>query len=76
MSVSNTDKVKVAILGSGNIGSDLMFKILREPGHMDLVLVAGIEPQSEGLARAQALGINASHDGIQAILDDPEIRIV
>jgi acetaldehyde dehydrogenase len=69
-------KVKVAILGSGNIGSDLMFKILREPGHMELALLSGIEPQSEGLARARALRINASHEGIQPILDDPGIRIV
>ena len=38
--------IKVAILGSGNIGSDLMFKILREPGHMELALLTGIEPQS------------------------------
>lgn len=76
MNASNNRTVKVAILGSGNIGSDLMFKILREPGHMELVLLAGIEPQSEGLARARALGIDASHDGIQAILDDPDIRIV
>jgi acetaldehyde dehydrogenase len=69
-------KVKVAILGSGNIGTDLMLKILHEPGHMELALLAGIEPQSEGLARARALGLPASHAGIQAILDDPEIRIV
>ena len=69
-------KVKVAILGSGNIGSDLMFKILREPGTMELALLAGIEPQSEGLSRARSLGINASHEGIQPILDDPQIRIV
>lgn len=69
-------KVKVAILGSGNIGSDLMFKILREPGHMELALLSGIEPQSEGLARARSLGIPASHEGIQPILDDPEIQIV
>jgi acetaldehyde dehydrogenase len=73
---TNHHTVKVAILGSGNIGSDLMFKILREPGHMELALLAGIEPQSEGLARARALGIRASHDGIQAVLDDPDIRIV
>ena len=73
---STNNRVKVAILGSGNIGSDLMFKILRDPGHMELALLAGIEPQSEGLTRARALGINASHAGIQAILDDPEIRIV
>ena len=76
MSASGKGKVKVAILGSGNIGSDLMFKILREPGHMELVLLSGIEPQSEGLARARALGINASHEGIKPILDDPEIRII
>jgi acetaldehyde dehydrogenase len=69
-------KVKVAILGSGNIGSDLMFKILREPGSMELTLLSGIEPGSEGLARARSLGINASHEGIQPILDDPSIRIV
>ena len=76
MSNPANNKVKVAILGSGNIGTDLMFKILREPGHMELALLAGIEPQSEGLARARSLGINASHAGIQPILDDPEIRIV
>lgn len=76
MSSPAENKVKVAILGSGNIGTDLMFKILREPGHMELALLAGIEPQSEGLARARSLGINASHDGIQPILDDPELRIV
>jgi len=69
-------KIKVAILGSGNIGSDLMFKILRDPGHMELALLTGIEPQSEGLARARTLGINASHEGIQPILDDPDIKIV
>jgi len=76
MDGSSNNKVKVAILGSGNIGTDLMFKILREPGHMQLTLLAGIEPQSEGLARARSLGINASHDGIQPILDASDIRIV
>ena len=74
--MSANNKVKVAILGSGNIGSDLMFKILREPGHMELALLTGIEPQSEGLARARSLGINTSHEGIKPILDDPEIKIV
>jgi len=72
----STNKVKVAILGSGNIGSDLMFKILRDPGHMELALLSGIEPQSEGLARARSLGIGTSHEGIKPILDDPSIQIV
>jgi acetaldehyde dehydrogenase len=76
MNASSNNKVKVAILGSGNIGSDLMFKILREPGHMELALLTGIEPGSEGLARARSLGINASHEGIKPILDDPDIQIV
>ncbi len=53
-----------------------MYKLLRDPGHMELALVAGIDPQSEGLARARALGIPASHEGITAVLADPEIKIV
>ncbi len=76
MHTTGNSLVKVAILGSGNIGSDLMFKILRDPGPMELALLAGIDPQSEGLARARELGIPATHEGIQPILDDPDIRIV
>lgn len=68
--------IKVAILGSGNIGSDLMYKLLKEPGHMELALLAGIDPTSEGLARARSLGIAASAEGIKAILEDPEIKLV
>jgi acetaldehyde dehydrogenase len=70
------DKVKVAIVGSGNIGTDLMYKLLKEPGHMDLGMVAGIEADSEGLKRARDEGIGTTHEGIQPVLDDPEIRIV
>ena len=69
-------KVKVAIIGSGNIGSDLMYKLLKQPGHMELVLLTGIDPTSEGLARARALGIRASYEGIQAVLDDLSIQLV
>lgn len=76
MADGTTKVVKTAILGSGNIGSDLMYKLLQQPGHMELVLVAGVDPESEGLARARSLGLNTSYQGVQAILDDPEIRIV
>lgn len=69
-------QVKVAIVGSGNIGTDLMYKILKEPGHMELAMVAGIEPESVGLKRARDEGIGTTHEGIQPVLDDPEIKIV
>jgi acetaldehyde dehydrogenase len=70
------DKIRVAIVGSGNIGTDLMYKILKEPGHMDLAMVAGIEPESEGLKRARAEGIETTHEGVQPVLDDPDIKII
>jgi len=69
-------KIKVAIVGSGNIGTDLMYKLLEEPGHMELKLVAGVEPESEGLKRARDEGIETTYEGIQPVLDDPEIKIV
>jgi len=76
MQNSSDSRVKVAIIGSGNIGSDLMYKLLKQPGNMELVLLAGIDPNSEGLARARSLGIRATADGIRAVLEDPEIKIV
>jgi acetaldehyde dehydrogenase len=53
-----------------------MFKLLRDPGTLTLGLLCGVDPQSDGLARARAFGVETSHEGIQAILDDPDIRIV
>ena len=74
--MSEDNKVKVAIVGSGNIGTDLMYKLLEGPGHMELAVVAGIDPGSEGLKRAREEGIEATDEGIRPVLDNDEIRIV
>jgi acetaldehyde dehydrogenase len=68
--------VKAAILGTGNIGTDLMFKLLKNPGHLELALVAGIDRASDGLARARSLGVATSDRGLEAVLATPDIKIV
>ncbi len=68
-------KIKVAVIGPGNIGTDLMYKIRRSQ-YMDLVLMTGIKPDSEGLALASSLGIPTSLTGIDAILENDEVQIV
>ena len=70
------EKVKVAIVGSGNIGTDLMYKLLRQSGHMELTYLAGIDPKSEGLARARSMGVETTTEGIGPVLEKEEIRIV
>ena len=60
-------KVKAAIIGTGNIGTDLMMKMIRYPQNMELVAVVGIDPASEGLAMAREHGIATTHDGIDGL---------
>ncbi|MEW5932779.1 MAG: acetaldehyde dehydrogenase (acetylating) [Bacillota bacterium] len=70
-------KVPVAIIGSGNVGTDLMYKILKRSSLMELVMVAGIDPASEGLARARSEGIATTHHGIDGLLEAAgHVRIV
>ena len=59
--------VRCAIIGSGNIGTDLLIKIMRAARHLDVVAMAGIEENSEGLARAKRLGLATTHDGLEGL---------
>ncbi len=60
-------RVKAAIIGSGNIGTDLMMKMIKYPQNMELVAVVGIDPASEGLAMAREHGIATTHEGIEGL---------
>ncbi len=60
-------RVKAAIIGSGNIGTDLMMKMIKYPQNMELAAVVGIDPASEGLAMARAHGIATTHEGIEGL---------
>ena len=61
------NKLKVAIIGSGNIGTDLMIKILRNAKHLEMAVMVGIDPASDGLARAQRLGVATTHEGVEGL---------
>lgn len=64
--------LKAAIIGSGNIGTDLMLKILRQARHLQLSAMVGIDPASDGLERARRLGVATTHEGVEGLLRMPE----
>lgn len=65
-----TDKIKVAIIGPGNIGTDLMYKVFRSELLEMSVMIGVVE--SEGIKRAQGLGVKTSIDGIQYLVEHPD----
>jgi len=60
-------KVKAAIIGSGNIGTDLMIKIMRHSDVLEMGAFVGIDPESDGLKRAQRLGVATTHEGVEGL---------
>jgi acetaldehyde dehydrogenase len=65
-------KTKVAIIGSGNIGTDLMIKVMRLSDILEMGAFVGIDPESDGLKRAERLGVPITAGGIESLLAMPE----
>ena len=65
-------KTKVAIVGSGNIGTDLMIKIMETSDVLEMGALVGIDPDSDGLARAKKLGVATTHEGLDGLTKMPE----
>ena len=60
--MTNPNGIAVAIIGSGNIGTDLMIKVMRQSKHLKMGAMVGIDPASDGLARAARLGVPTTHE--------------
>ncbi len=62
-------RTKVAVIGSGNIGTDLMFKILRRSTELEIAALVGIDPESDGLARARRMGVATTSEGVGGLIE-------
>ena len=71
-----TKRVGVAIIGPGNIGTDLMIKIRRGSATLRVVAMVGIDPASDGLARAARMGVATTSDGVAGLIAMPEFEDV
>lgn len=72
MAKTANGKTKVAIIGSGNIGTDLMIKIMRLSNVLEMGVFVGIDPKSDGLQRAAQLGVATTAEGIDGLIAMPE----
>ncbi|MDR7254219.1 acetaldehyde dehydrogenase [Nocardioides sp. BE266] len=62
-------RTKVAIIGSGNIGTDLMIKVVRHSDVLEMAAMVGIDARSDGLARASRLGVPTTHEGVDGLVE-------
>ncbi|MGO9485736.1 MAG: acetaldehyde dehydrogenase (acetylating) [Rhodomicrobium sp.] len=67
-------KIKCAIIGSGNIGTDLMIKVMRTSKHLEMAAMVGIDPASDGLARASRMGVPVTAEGIEGLTKLPNYK--
>lgn len=71
--MTDNARLSVAIIGSGNIGTDLMMKVMRTSKHLKMGALVGIDADSDGLARAKRLGVPTTHEGIEGLLKMPNV---
>jgi acetaldehyde dehydrogenase len=64
--------MKAAVIGSGNIGTDLVMKLTKVAKHVEIAVLVGIDPASDGLARARLMGISTVDDGVQGLIAHPD----
>ncbi|CAM3880425.1 acetaldehyde dehydrogenase (acetylating) [Mycobacterium frederiksbergense] len=63
---------KVAVIGSGNIGTDLVVKLKKLATNVEIAVLVGIDPSSDGLARARRMGIGTVDTGVQGLIEHAE----
>jgi len=68
------EKIKTAIIGSGNIGTDLMIKIMRNSKHLEMGAMVGVDPNSDGLARAARFGFETTAESIEGLVKLPSFK--
>lgn len=69
-----SQKLKAAVIGSGNIGTDLLIKLLRKGQNIEPAVMVGIDPESDGLARARRLGVETCASGAQGLVEMPVFK--